>query len=294
MTTLLESGGKKISLTNLQKEFWPGEGITKYHLIKYYLEISSYILPHLENRFLVFQRFPGGINQPGFFQKNIPAGAPSWLKTANYYGSEKETRYILCSEPETLAWLGNQACLEIHPWLSSINSPEKPDFAVFDLDPPQEVPFKKVCLVALVLHKILRKKGFYAYPKTSGSLGIQVYLPLKPFYSYEQVRDFTAGIFKILENELPEITTTERRISMRGEKIYLDHLQNARGKTLVAPYSPRPLQGAPVSAPLLWEELAESTLLPSFFTIHTILPRLRSKGELFNPVLHHRQEIHLD
>ncbi|NLX90763.1 MAG: DNA polymerase domain-containing protein [Firmicutes bacterium] len=291
MTSLLETRGKKITLTNLKKELWPGEGITKYHLIKYYLEVSAFMLPHLENRFLVIQRFPEGIHRPGFFQKNIPEGAPSWLKTAVFQGSEKETRYLLCSDPETLAWLGNQACLEIHPWLSSRHTPEKPDYAVFDLDPPQGVSFRKVCLVALVLHKILKKKGLKAYPKTSGSRGIQVYLPLKPVYSYEQVRDFTAAVFKIVENELPDITTTERKVSMRGGKIYLDHLQNARGKTLVAPYSPRPLKGAPVSAPLLWEELTNPSLIPSSFTIHTILPRLRSRGELFAPVLHDRQEI---
>lgn len=291
MTALMEISGKKVSLTNLNKELWPGEGITKYHLIKYYLEVSPYLLPHLKGRFLVFQRFPGGIRKPGFFQKNIPAGAPFWLQTAAFQGSEKETRYILCNDPETLAWLGNQAVLEIHPWLSSIKSPEKPDFAVFDLDPPPGVPFAEVSRVALALHKILIQLGLAAYPKTSGSLGIQVYLPLKPLYSYEQVRNFTEAISKNLEDELPEITTTVRKVSMRGDKIYLDYLQNARGKTLVAPYSPRPLQGAPVSAPLSWEELTEPSLLPSVFNIHTILPRLYAKGDLFAPVLQRRQEI---
>ncbi|HHU76057.1 MAG TPA: DNA polymerase domain-containing protein [Firmicutes bacterium] len=284
-------GGRKISFTNLDRELWPGEGITKYHLIKYYLEVAPFMLPHLENRFLVFQRFPKGIGQPGFYQKNIPEGAPPWVRTVNFQGSEKITRYLVCSEPETLAWLGNQACLEIHPWLSTVRAPEKPDFAVFDLDPPLGTPFEKVCRVALVLHKILEDEGFKAYPKTSGSRGIQVYLPLEPLYSYEQARDFTANIFKAVEKELPNLTTTERKVASRGDKIYLDHLQNARGKTLVAPYSPRPQKRAPVSAPLLWEELAEPSLVPSIFNISTILSRLHNMGDLFAPTLHHKQKI---
>ncbi len=291
MSSLLEIDGKKISFTNLEKELWPGEGISKYHLIKYYLEVSLFLLPHLENRFLVMRRFPHGIAKPGFYQKNISEGAPPWVKTAEHEGSEKVTRYLLCSGPETLAWLGNKACLEIHPWLSARYTPEKPDFAVFDLDPPQGSPFAKVCRVALVLHEILAQKGFRAYAKTSGSRGIQVYLPLEPLYTYEQARDFTADIFKIVENRLPLLTTRERKVKARGGKIYLDHLQNARGKTLVAPYSPRPLKGAPVSAPLQWEELADPSLVPACFTIHTVPARLRQKGDLFAPVLSDRQKI---
>lgn len=291
MSTLLEVGGKKISFTNLDRELWPDEGITKYQLIKYYIEVAPFILPHLQDRFLVFQRFPKGIGQPGFYQKNVPEGAPPWIKTADFQGSEKETRYLLCDSPEILAWLGNKACLEIHPWLSTMYTPDRPDFAVFDLDPPQGTPFEKVCRVALVLHKILKERGFEACPKTSGSRGIQVYLPLKPLYSYEQARDFTAGIFKIVERKLPDLTTTERKVAFRGGKIYLDHLQNARGKTLVAPYSPRPKRGAPVSAPLLWEELTEPSLVPSNFNIRTILPRLHSRGDLFAPVFLNKQEI---
>jgi len=293
MAPTLEIKGKKILLSNLEKEFWPGEGIDKYRLIKYYLEVSPYMLPHLKGRFLVFQRFPEGIGQKGFFQKNCPHDAPSWIKRVPFSYGDKVTRYIVATGPETLTWLGNQACLEIHCWLSSVSSPEKPDFAVFDLDPMEGVPFTQVRSIALALNDLLKKRGLRGYPKTSGSRGIQVYLPLYPLYSYEVVRKFCELIFKELHKLFPSLTTLQRKLSLRGPKIYLDYLQNARGKTLVAPYSPRPLPGAPVSAPLQWEEIAALNFSPSTFSIKNILSRLKEKGDIFAPVLKDRQKIAL-
>lgn len=292
MPTTMEINSKDVPLTNLDKELWPGEGIDKYTLIKYYLEVSAYMLPHLKDRFLVFQRFPHGIGEKGFFQKNSPQGAPPWLETAAYKNDqEKVTNYILVSEPETLSWLGNQACLEIHQWLSSMHTPDNPDFAVFDLDPMEGIAFSQICTIALALNKLLLGKGLRSYPKTSGSRGIQVYLPLQPCYNYEFTRDFCQAVFKELHQLYPAITTLERKVSARGVKIYLDYLQNARGKTLVAPYSPRPLPGAPVSAPLTWDEVAAATFMPASFNIKNILPRLYAKGDLFASVLKDRQKV---
>ncbi len=290
----LEINHKNILLTNLNKELWPGEGIKKYHLIRYYLEVSPYILPHLQNRFLVFQRFPEGIQGPGFFQKNCPPGAPAWIKTVPFQHQEKITSYIVPTGPETLTWLGNQACLEIHPWLSAENTPETPDFVVFDLDPMEEVAFTQVCRAALTLRELLARKGLRGYPKTSGSRGIQVYLPVLPVYNYQQIRDFCAVTFQELFQVLPSITTLERKVSRRSkQKIYLDYLQNARGKTIVAPYSPRPLPGAPVSAPLDWSEIAAADFTPASFHMKNIMPRLQQKGDLFAPVLNDRQHLSL-
>jgi bifunctional non-homologous end joining protein LigD len=291
--TNLNVNGNKIALTNLDRELFPGEGINKYDLIKYYLEISPYLQPHLKDRLLVFQRFPKGIGEAGFFQKNIPEGAPSWLKTIPVKHGPKITNYILSTGPETLAWLGNQACLEIHPWLSAATKLDCPDFVVFDLDPMEGVPFVQVCQVALVLQEQLQKIGLRAYPKTSGSSGLQVYLPIEPLYSYEVVRDFALQISGKVHNLLPEITTLERAKAKRGKRIYLDYLQNARGKTIVAPYSPRPHSGAPVSTPLQWPELESPLLTSSSFNIHSIIPRVQEKGDLFAPVLRERQKIPL-
>lgn len=291
MPPTLEVNQKTVALTNLEKELWPGEGITKYDLIKYYLEISPYILPHLKERFLVFQRFPEGIHGQGFFQKNSPQGAPSWLKTIPFHHGKKVTNYILATGPETLSWLGNQACLEIHQWLSSVETPDNPDFAVFDLDPMEGISFSQICEVALAVKNLLEKKGLRSYAKTSGSRGIQVYLPLEPIYNYEITRTFCESIFKEIIKVLPAITTLERKVSRRGKKIYLDYLQNARGKTLIAPYSLRPLPGAPVSAPLEWNEIASLSYLASSFNIKNILLRLQQKGDIFSYVLTDRQKI---
>lgn len=292
MPVTMEVNQKKIPLSNLEKELWPGEGITKYDLIKYYLEVSPYLLPHLRRRFLVFRRFPKGIGKQGFYQKNSPQGVPPWLKTVPFQNDEgKITNYILATGPETLTWLGNQACLEIHPWLSPAESHDTPDFAVFDLDPAEGVSFSAVCNVALNLKKLLEGKGLRSYPKTSGSRGIQVYLPLEPVYTYEITRVYCESVFKELHAALPAITTLERKVSRRGKKIYLDYLQNGRGKTLVAPYSPRPLPGAPVSAPLRWSELAANYFAPSSFNIGNMPSRLKKNGDLFSPVLTDRQRI---
>ncbi len=287
----LEVKGKTIVLTNLEKELWPVEGLTKHNLIKYYLEVAPYLLPHLERRFLVMQRFPHGILKEGFYQKNVPPEAPSWIHTAVFQHGEKHTRYLLADGPETLAWLGNLACIEIHPWLSSVLKPGQPDYAVFDLDPPPGIPFSSVCEVALGLKGLLEGRGLRSYPKTSGASGIQVYLPLHPGYSYVQARDFCHMVFKELNDINPDLTTLERRVALRGKKIYLDYLQNARGKTLVSPYSPRPLPGAPVSTPLLWSELSSPSLEPVKFSMLNILSRLKSHGDLFAPVLTDHQYL---
>ena len=287
----LEINEKKLVFTSLERELWPGEGITKFKLIKYYLEVAPYLLPHLAGRFLVMQRFPDGIDKEGFYQKNIPLEAPAWISTVPFRHGEKITHYLLADGPETLAWLGNLACLEIHPWLSPASAPDQPDFAVFDLDPAPGIPFGSVCGVALELHRLLQKKGLRAYAKTSGATGIQVYLPLQPRYSYPQARDYCQGVFQQLHRILPQLTTMERSVSRRGRKIYLDYLQNGRGKTLVAPYSPRPLPGAPVSAPLQWQELSNNSLRPPAFTISSIMARLQQHGDLFAPVLTDRQEL---
>ena len=296
MTTPVKINDKTLSLTNLNKELWPEQGIEKYHIIKYYIDISPYMLPHLVNRPLTFKRFPEGIHKPGFYQKNIPQGAPSWIKTFPYTHSTRVIKYILATGPETLAWLGNQGCLEIHTWLSSIYKINNPDFAVFDLDPPQNMSFLQLCEVALLLKEVLDSRGYNSYAKTSGKRGIQVYLPLKPIYSYKQVREFTAKMFQEVYKKEPSLTTMVRDKTKRGSKIYLDFGQNALGKTIIAPYSPRPLKDAPVSTPLEWQELyslsfSPSSFSPSSFTIDNILQRLKEKGDLFYGVLTEKQNI---
>ncbi|UNC93959.1 non-homologous end-joining DNA ligase [Candidatus Contubernalis alkaliaceticus] len=294
MESFFEVNGQELRLTNLDKVLWPREGFTKSQLIKYYLEAAPYLLKYLRNRPVVFQRFPGGIQEKGFYQKNFPLEGPSWVKTfsINSRSSSKVTRYILVEDVQTLAWLGNQACIEIHPWFSSLQSLENPDFAVFDLDPMEESTFEQVCSVSLTIRDLLVKVGLKCYPKTSGSTGLQVYVPLKPRYSYEEVRKFVSYFCSLVHDIHPQITTMERKVDKRQGKIYLDYLQNAWGKTINAPYSIRPHPGAPVSTPLLWEEIQQGNITSSSaFHLLNIKERLEAKGDLFEGVLTGKQSI---
>ncbi|NLA05810.1 MAG: DNA polymerase domain-containing protein [Firmicutes bacterium] len=283
---------RELTMTNLDRELWPDDGLLKHDLIRYYIETAPFLLPHLRRRPLVVQRFPEGIERPGFYQKSVPAGAPPWLQTCPVRHSEgKVTDYIVAGSMETLAWLGNHSCLELHPWLSSVNSLDSPDYVVFDLDPMERTNFSHICIIAVAIKKLLKEINLQAYPKLSGATGLQIYLPVVPRYSYRQARDFAENICRCVHRIYPEITTLERKIERRGGKLYLDYLQNGRGKTLAAPYSPRPLPGAPVSLPLTWTEVAGEAVRPGDFTIKNIAGRLRRQGDLFAPVLDNKQVL---
>ncbi len=289
---VLEVNQKEVRLTNLDRVLWPDDGLTKHDLIRYYIQVAPYLLPHLQNRPLVLQRFPDGIAGEGFYQKNIPEGAPEWLRTVGVSHQEgKETLYAVADSLETLVWLGNQACLELHPWLSSVSSLEHPDFAVFDLDPMENTTFEQVGRVALAVREILDRLGLQCYPKLSGATGMQIYLPLLPIYSYRQVRDFVEQICRQVHRAMPEITTVVRKINDRQGKMYLDYLQNVRGKTLAATYSPRPLPGAPVSMPLDWSEVGPDGPRPGDFTITNAPARLSEVGDKFASVLERKQKL---
>jgi len=294
MDSFLKVQGEEISLTNLDKTLWPQDNYTKYDLIKFYLDIGTYLLDYLKSRPLVFQRYPGGTGEKGFYQKNCPPDAPPWIKTLPVpsRNGDKVTNYILVEDIKTLVWLGNQACIGIHPWLSGRDRLEVPDYAVFDLDPMDKVTFNQVVEVSLAIKRFLEEAELKGYPKTSGSRGIQIFVPLEKKYSYQEVRVFTRHFCQKVFDHYPHLTTMERKVKKRGRKIYLDYLQNAWGKTINAPYSLRPLPGAPLSTPLLWEEL-ENGAIPSssFFNKENIWTRLKEKGDIFYPVLEERQNI---
>lgn len=285
---------EKLKLSNLSKPMWPEDGITKADFINYLVQVAPFLLPHLKDRPIVFTRYPEGIHGESFYQKNAPDYAPEWLKTYAVVsvtgGQKKEIRYILIDDVKSLVWAANQASLEIHPWLSRRGSIDYPDFAVFDFDPMENTGFEDARFLALALKKLLEMEGLTGFPKTSGATGVQVYVPVEPRYTYGQVRAFAEFFCRVLEKTFPEKATTERSVAKRGGKVYLDYMQNAKGKTLIAPYCPRPLPGAPVSAPLTWEEL-EGGAVPSMFTVKTMPRRLEEKGDLFRGVLELRQNI---
>lgn len=269
---------------------WPEDGITKAEFIDYHINMASVILPHLEGRPMVFTRYPDGIRGKSFYQKNIPAYAPSWLKTYEIESSERIIRYVAIEDKESLIWAANQGCIELHPWLSRAQALEFPDFAVFDFDPMEGTDFEDARKLALALKRLLDLQGLKGFPKTSGATGLQVYVPIEAIYTYEEVRNFVEFFCRVLENTFPDIATTERNIEKRQGKLYLDYLQNVKGKTIIAPYSPRPVQGASVSCPISWEEL-QSGIKPSDFHLGNMPRRVEERGDLFYPVLRLRQSI---
>ncbi len=280
-----------ISVSKLDKVFWPEDGYTKGHLIQYYVEIAPYLLPHLKGRPIVSIRFPDGVAGKHFYQKNAPPQLPEWIETYQQYSQESERPidFILVDETAALAWLANQAVIEIHPWLSRVNSIQYPDFAVIDLDPSPANTYQQVYEIALVFKQLFDELKLKTYIKTSGSAGLHIYLPVKNEYTYQQIRDFTRTAAALVTQIRPDISTLERTLKKRGPRIYLDYLQIGLGKTLSSIYSVRARKGAPVSAPLHWEEISEVT--PAQFTIKTIIPRLQKEGDLFADVLENKQSL---
>ncbi len=275
----------KQKVTNLDKVFFPGEGYTKGDMIEYYRKISKYILPYLKDRPESMLRHPNGINNKGFFHKNVTAKPPDWVKTERIFSdsSEGEINYLICNDEASLVYMANLGCIEINPWFSRIQSKDNPDYFVIDLD-PEEIAFDKVVETALAVKKVLDAAGAPSYPKTSGATGMHIYVPLKAKYDYDIAKDFAHLIARLANRIVPGFTSLERSPSKRKKKVYLDYLQNRRGQTLAAPYSVRPRPGATVSTPLKWEEV-KIGLNPADFTIRTIFKRLEKTGDLFTPVL---------
>lgn len=275
-----EVDGQDLIFSNLEKIYWTDEGYTKGNLIAYYRKISKYILPYLKNRPQSLNRFPNGIKEKNFFQKDI-SNVPSWAKTVKIF-SESENKYInylICNGPKTLLYMANLGCIEINVWNSSLGNLENPDYMVFDIDPVDR-PFFQTVIVAKEFKKILDAVSIKAFCKTSGSRGLHIFVPLEPKYSYKQVKEFARLVCIIVNSRLLKITSLERSPEKRKNKIYLDYLQNRMGQTMAAPYCIRPKEGAPVSTPLEWRELNEK-LNSKRFNIKTIFKRLEKKGDVW-------------
>lgn len=288
-SSLVRVEGRELELTNLAKVLWPEEQYNKADLINYYAEIYPWLAPHLKDRPLVITRYPDGIEGNSFYQKNVPENLPNWMKTYSWNSKERTIRLLIVTEKADVVWLANLACIEFHPWLSGQQSILNPDYMIFDLDPSPDNTLEQVKQVALTLKKILDSIGLRSYIKTSGAQGMHIYVPLKPEYSYEQVRETAGAIAGIICGTMPDLTTIERSVSKRGAKIYIDYMQNVIGKTVCAPYSVRPRKGAPVSIPLDWGEVPHVN--PDDHTIRTVLDRVASNSDLFLAVLEDKQDL---
>lgn len=276
--------GHGLKFTNLSKVYWPVEGYTKRDLFNYYYQVAEYILPYLKDRPLSLNRFPNGINKPSFYQKDVKGKSPEWAKTYPYTTSDGEQKEFLVGDDEaTLLWMASLGCIEMNPWFSRVQSPDNPDYCVLDLDPDQQ-SFNQVIRVALAIKDVLHAMDVPCYPKTSGSTGIHIYIPLAARYTYDQSQLFGKLIVKYVQELYPRFTSINRLVKDRKGKMYLDFLQNRPGATLACPYSLRPKPGATVSMPLHWEEVKPGLKMKDF-TIKNAVGRLRESGDLFKPVL---------
>jgi bifunctional non-homologous end joining protein LigD len=265
-------------LSNLGKVFWPEDGYTKGDLIAYYRAISPWLLPYLRDRPLVLTRYPDGIGGKNFFQKNAAEATPGWVRTVPIWSedSQREIDYFVVDDEATLAYVANLGAIPLHVWSSRVSRPQLPDWSIVDLD-PKGAPFGDVVTVALALRELCTEIGLEPFIKTSGSSGLHVLLPLGGRYTFDQSRQLAELLARLVSRQLPRISTVERVISARGGRVYLDYLQNGHGKLLVAPFSVRPLPGAPVSTPLEWREVTAG-LEPRAFTMKTVPERMSELG----------------
>ncbi len=272
----------------------PGEGYTKSDLVRYYYEISKIILPYLKDRPLIMKRYPNGIEGKFFHQHDVNE-VPDFVHTASLKVEEKGGHvvdYIVGDNLATLLYMTNLGAIERHPWHSRTENLNRTDWIVFDLDPGEGIEYRTICELALKVRDVLGRIGLECYPKTSGSRGMHVYVPVEPVYNYEEIPGFAEQIATVVAVESSETATIERALSKRRKgQIYVDHMQNARGKSVVAPYSVRPRAGATVSAPLDWSEVERKRITPQDFTIKNMHKRLSEQGDLFEPVLRGKQNL---
>ena len=276
---------KDLKFTNLDKVYWPKEKITKRAVLNYYHSVAEFILPFITDRPQSLNRHPNGIQGESFYQKNIAGKFPDWIKTHDYKNTSKEgeKKFFVCTDEASLLYLANLGCIEINPWHSRVTAPDNPDFCIIDLDPDTN-SFEQVIEAAQTVRGILESLKVPSYPKTSGSTGIHIYIPLGGKYDYEQSKMLAELIVGMVHREIPAFTSLERSPAKRKGKIYLDFLQNRSIQTIAAPYSLRPKPGATVSMPLNWDEVKPGLSI-SDFDIYNALERIQSDPDIFKPVL---------
>jgi bifunctional non-homologous end joining protein LigD len=277
--------GHELKFSNLGKIFWPKEKYTKRDMLNYYYQAAPYILPYLKDRPQSMNRYPNGIHGKSFYQKDVTNKVPSWIRMEPYRTSEGEDKNFLVPEDEAaILYMANAGAIEMNPWNSTIHKPDYPDWCLIDIDPSDKSTFEQVIKTAQVTKEVLDHMGVKGYPKTSGSTGIHIYIPLGASYSYDQCQLFGKIIATQVHAILPEFTSIERIVRNRNNKLYIDYLQNRPKATLAAPYSVRPKPGAPVSMPLYWEEVKKGLSIKDF-TIKNAMARVKSEGDIFKPVL---------
>jgi bifunctional non-homologous end joining protein LigD len=284
-----------VRLTSADRVLFPEDGITKGDLFAYYERVAPTLVPHLRQRPFTLKRYPHGIDGEVYFQKQAPRGLPEWIKTRRFTthpreGGSREVDFVLVDSPEALLWMVQMNCVDMNAWYSRVDKPDRPDYVVFDLDPPEvRNGFAQAIRVAHLIREALEELGLRSYPKTSGADGIHVLVPITRRSSYQDTYEFAERVSRELEASNPGLVTTEW-LKKKRRGVLVDHRQNGHGKTIASAYSVRPKPGAPVSTPLRWDELTEK-VRPRDFGMREALQRVERHGDLFEPVLRGRQGL---
>lgn len=295
--SVIEVEGRQIKVSNLDKVLYPKAGFTKGQVIDYYVRIAPVLLPHLADRALTLKRYPNGVDGMHFYEKNCPSYRPPWMKTARVWseGNNRFMDYCVVADLPTLVWLGNLADLELHTSLSRAPETQRPTVIAFDLDPGAPATIVQCCQVGLWVRDIFEQFGLQAFAKTSGSKGLQIYVPLNTAVSYEQTKPFAKAIARLLEGRHPDLVVSDMKKALRVGKVFVDWSQNDDYKTTVNVYSLRAKEQPTVSTPVSWQEV-ENCLKKDdpellVFTSDEVLQRVEKSGDLFEPVLKLKQKL---
>ena len=283
--------GRELKVTNLDKVLFPARSrekpVTKRDLIRYAAQIGPTLVPYLTRRALNMHRYPNGVGSAGFWHKELPDHAPSWLiRWDNPDADPDETQtYLVVDEPAAVVWAANFGALEWHAWTSRVEDPQRPTYALFDIDPGETTTWSEVLALARLHRTAFEHLGVASFPKLTGRRGLQIWVPIATGPSFDETREWVERVSRTVGAVVPDAVSWKWQVRERGGLARLDYTQNAINKTLVAPYSPRATAGAPVSAPIAWDELEDPKLRPDRYTIRSILKRLDERGDLFTPVL---------
>ena len=294
---IVDVQGRRLSLTNLDKVLYPATGFTKGQVIDYYVRIAPVLVPHLAGRALTMKRYPGGVDQEFFFEKNAPKHRPDWVKTAPVWsGSNRRTiHFILANDLPTLVWIANLASIELHPSLSLATKIDAPAMIVFDLDPGPPADIIQCAQVGLWVRDIFEHFGLQSFAKTSGSKGLQIYVPLNTPVTYNETKPFAHAIARLLEEEHRDLVVSDMKKAVRTNRVFVDWSQNDEHKTTISIYSLRAREHPTVSTPVTWEEVARALKKKDaqqlVFEAKDVLARVEKMGDLFEPVLKLKQKL---
>jgi bifunctional non-homologous end joining protein LigD len=287
---VLEVDRERVSVTSLDRIYWPNEKLTKFDLLCFYLKVADRIMPYLKDRPAILQRWPRGINAPMFFQQDVDA-APDFIKTVRLTNQEgRDLDYGIYTTVASLLHFVNLGTIEQHPWHSTTKRLDKPDWIAIDLD-PKKAPWENVLQVALMVKEVADEIGLEVFPKTSGSSGLHIYMPLKPTTEYEKAAEFARLFATEVARRAPKIATVERTIAKRAStQVYVDWMQNARGKSLAAVFTARAKPKATVSMPLTWKQVSQGVKIADF-TITNVPELLKKKSDPWSDFFDKRQTL---